>query len=200
MYFNFTVSLLTTNFFGPSTRMLNSHQPWHIHILICVLYYQSFLEVADAGCSCYNIYTNQSYPAGICCDLGSMTCDTTMKTQAVCTKDNQICPRMLYSSAKGHFISSSISWRATGGNSVVFEIMSTWRLSFSWPYPLGSSYSGPCGYPGIGDSVPLPGISADPSDPDPQQSATGTVSVQLQSGDESEDAALMQILKENSWT
>jgi hypothetical protein len=153
-------------------------------IFVWILIFQNCLESVGADCSCYNIYTNQAYSAGMCCDLGSLTCDSLMKTQAVCTKDGRTCPRMLYSSAVGHFISSSISWRATGGNSVVFEIISTWRLSFSWPYPMGSAYTGPCGYPGLGDMVPLPGISADPNQPDPQQNAAGTVSVQLQSGDD----------------
>jgi hypothetical protein len=153
-------------------------------IFIWIMFYQDLAIVADADCSCMNVFTNQTYP-GSCCDLGSVTCDAAMKVQAICVKDGQTCPRMLYSKAKGHFISSSISWRATGENSVEFEIMSTWRLSFSWPYPLGTAYTGPCGYPGIGDTVPLVGISADPAATDPQQSATGTVSVQLQSGEKS---------------
>eukprot|EP00961_Rhodomonas_salina_P071114 954927-Rhodomonas_salina.8 len=32
----------------------------------------------------------------------------------------------------GHFISASISWRHLRGNTVRFEIASTWRRSFSW--------------------------------------------------------------------
>ena len=159
-------------------RIFRSLIIWHI-------FYVNFMNGVNGDCSCYNIFTNQSYQAGTCCNLGSTNCDSTMKYEAVCTQNGQICPRTVYSTAAGHFISASISWTATGPNSVEFEIISTWRLSFSWPYPLTTAYSGPCGYPGIGDTVPIVGISADPSDPNPQQTATGSVSVQLNSGNQS---------------
>ena len=59
----------------------------------------------------------------------------------------------------GHFISGSLAWRATGeDNTVEFEIQTTWRLSFVWPVPVeGNVFSGPCGFPGLGDSVPVVG-------------------------------------------
>ncbi len=92
------------------------------------------------------------------------------------------CPRKLYPDAQGHFIAGSISWKTTGHNSVEVELHTTWRLSFSWPHPRIATYSGPCGKPGIGDTVPLVGLSADPTNQYPEQSAAGHVSVILQSG------------------
>jgi hypothetical protein len=113
-------------------------------------------SLVDAECQCLDIFGFSRSP-DVCCYLGSPNC----VKDSVCVKDGQMCPRRLRPSAVGHFIAGSISWRATGENSVEFEIMSTWRLSFGWPYhaPV-STYTGPCGYPGIGDMVPIVGISS----------------------------------------
>eukprot|EP00292_Cryptomonas_paramecium_P003354 CAMPEP_0113673442 /NCGR_PEP_ID=MMETSP0038_2-20120614/6861_1 /TAXON_ID=2898 /ORGANISM="Cryptomonas paramecium" /LENGTH=575 /DNA_ID=CAMNT_0000589903 /DNA_START=275 /DNA_END=1998 /DNA_ORIENTATION=- /assembly_acc=CAM_ASM_000170 len=84
-----------------------------------------------------------------------------------------------------------MSWRQVSGYTVEFEIISTWRYSFSWPYPISNQYTGPCGYPGIGDKVPLVGISPGSTDTDPQQAATGSVYVQLRSGEDGKNYDLV---------
>jgi hypothetical protein len=141
----------------------------------------------DANCECVNINIGYTYSPDICCYLGSSKCDS----QAVCVKDGEMCPRRLRPSTVGHFIAGSISWREIGENSVEFEIMSTWRLSFHWPYQAPvSTYTGPCGYPGIGDRVPIVGISSSSTGnssytaaaPNPLQIMDGPAFLQLESG------------------
>ena len=127
--------------------------------------------------------------AGLPCVLGSAAGCTLQATrhQRVCFIDGQLCPKPTdapnpINGIGGHFISASISWRATGGNSVEFEVMSTWRYSFLWPSENPNTYTGPCGFPGIGDKVPIVGTSADQSIIYGQQVASGIISQQLFSG------------------
>ena len=144
----------------------------------------------DAACSCID-RTSGDGLGGVCCNLGSSSCDFTVRPTTVCTMNGVMCPRPLRPSAVGHFISGSISWRATGQNSVEFEIISTWRYSFNWPYTAPqSTYTGPCGYPGIGDKVPIVGISSSivgntsytTTLANPLQLKTGSAFLQLESG------------------
>ena len=88
-------------------------------------------------CSCYD-RTDGTPLSGVCCNLDSKSCTSTIRNTAVCQNQGNgrtvICPRILRKSAQGHFISGSISWRVIGENFVEFEIHSVWRLSFNWPY------------------------------------------------------------------
>ena len=160
------------------------------------LWFAFFLEMqypmlTNAVCTCMDRSSGLRPADGVCCYLGSPTCDYSQRSNTVCIMDGNICPRNLRQSAVGHFIAGSISWKATGENSVEFEIVSTWRMSFTWPYrsPL-STYTGPCGFPGVGDMVPMVGISSSisgnssqtTSTVSPLQRQTGKSYLQLESG------------------
>ena len=91
------------------------------------------------------------------CDLEKQEYDN-----VACVFDGKMCPNVRAKQSKdidGHFISGSLAWRATDAeNSIEFEIQSTWRLSFVWPVPYETgTYTGPCGFPGLGDIVPIAG-------------------------------------------
>ncbi len=147
---------------------------------------------AQDGCSCYNrLSANYESVASTCCSLGADSCNYNSKREVACFKDEEMCPRVLRKNSAGHFISGSMSWRSVDRTIVEFEIMSTWRMSFSWPYmaPV-SKYTGPCGYPGLGDIVPIVGTltSKKPIVGNPQdnlnsaQTQFGSAVLQLKSG------------------
>jgi hypothetical protein len=154
----------------------------------------------NSACTCMDTTTGTKLTDGTCCSLGSATCGYSKKTRTLCVIDGQMCPRPLRQSAVGHFISGSISWKATGPHSVEFEIMSTWRMSFTWPYkaPL-TTYTGPCGYPGVGDRVPIVGIASSKagnstqtmSTVSPLQRQIGNSFLQLESGAVTVDAVTL---------
>ncbi len=72
----------------------------------------------------------------------------------------------------GHFISASISWRKLQGNTVRFEIISTWRRDFRWS---ASALSQPSVGPVLGDELPILGLAFQdvPTDCARQESAGG---------------------------
>uniref|UniRef100_A0A6U4NQ56 Uncharacterized protein n=2 Tax=Hemiselmis andersenii TaxID=464988 RepID=A0A6U4NQ56_HEMAN len=88
---------------------------------------------------------------------------------------------------KGHFISASISWTKDmegPENSVIFEIVSTWRRNHTWPCNPAVGFTGDDGRPGLGDVVPIVGISVpDATASDPLQRADGQLSSRLVTGD-----------------
>jgi hypothetical protein len=157
---------------------------WYWAFLLVLIQTASLPVSADIVCTAID---GSALPPTACILGQSVLCDQSTWYQHVCFSDGQLCPRPSKApdpiqGVSGHFISSSISWRWTGGNSVEFEIMSTWRLSFLWPTQTPNIYTGPCGFPGVGDLVPIVGISADTSILYGQQSASGSISQKLTSG------------------
>ena len=154
-----------------------------------------YVEAASV-CTALDGTTLPSSSVSNACILGqTIPCDLSTWYQRVCFFDGQLCPRPSkatdpISGVTGHFISASISWRATGGYSVEFEIMSTWRYSFLWPTQNPNTYTGPCGFPGVGDMVPIVGISADPTIIYAQQLTSGSVAQKLFSGNAKEKSAM----------
>ena len=125
------------------------------------------------GCSTSNagpvpwcsLCTKRNFP-GCSSNCGcTSTCDVEVheKKNVACSFGNEMCPNIRSKQSPdtvdGHFISGSLAWRATEEkNTVVFEIQSTWRLSFVWPVPNeGKAFTGPCGFPGLGDTVQIVG-------------------------------------------
>ena len=173
---------------GPTAQSVFSAQKimkscCHVVLLILI----EFSEVSLAATTCASV-SGSPLPSTDACILGqTVLCDQTTWYQQVCWVDGQLCPRPSQPTdpilgVNGHFISASISWKGTGGNSVEFEIMSTWRYSFLWPTQDPNIYTGPCGFPGVGDMVPIVGISADSSILYGQQSAPGIAAQKLYSG------------------
>ena len=157
-----------------------------VQALSALYFWIQFSKLCLGETICTNV-DGSPLPASDACILGTVLCDLTTWYETTCWVDGQLCPRPSQPTdpiqgVNGHFISASISWKAIGGNSVEFEIMSTWRYSFMWPTQNPNIYTGPCGFPGVGDVVPIVGISANPNILYGQQSAPGTVSLKLYSG------------------
>ena len=98
----------------------------------------------------------------------------------------QTCPGVeaIYTgSAVGAFISASISWKQLYGNTVSFEIQGMWRRKHQWPCSLKTGFSGPDGYPGLGDQLKVMGLSAiDDTSPDPRIITPGKIGAFFSTG------------------
>jgi len=99
----------------------------------------------------------------------------------------QTCPGVesIYTSIPvGAFISASISWKQLYDNTVSFEIQSMWRRKHQWPCSLKTGFSGPDGYPGLGDQLRVMGLSAiDNTSPYPRIITPGKIGAFFSTGD-----------------
>ena len=90
---------------------------------------------------------------------------------------------------KGHFLSATMSWTHVSGNKVRFEVISTWRRKHYWPCKAGlrsegAGFTGPDGWPGVGDDLTVVGLS-NVDTGQARQEAVGTVSTRLNFGERS---------------
>jgi len=90
---------------------------------------------------------------------------------------------------KGHFLSATMSWTHVSGNKVRFEVISTWRRKHYWPCKAGlrsegAGFTGPDGWPGVGDDLTVVGLSTVDTG-QARQEAVGTVSTKLHFGERS---------------
>lgn len=94
---------------------------------------------------------------------------------------------------KGHFLSATMSWTHVSGNKVRFEVISTWRRKHYWPCKAGlrsegAGFTGPDGWPGVGDDLTVVGLSTVDTG-QARQEAMGTVSTKLNFGERSNRSA-----------
>jgi hypothetical protein len=112
----------------------------------------------------------------------------------VCAAAGQECPdtselkQRRAGDTEGHFLSATMSWTHVSGNKVRFEIISTWRRKHNWPCKASVGFSGPDGWPGLGDDLTVVGLST-VSTGSARQESVGPVSTKLELGERSCRAA-----------